>query len=380
MLFQDGELLMRIGIPKEIKDHEYRVGVTPAGVSALKAHGHEVLVETLADARIGLEDALYEAAGAMITERNEVYGCDMVIKVKEPQPSEVLLLREGQVLFCYLHLAPEPELTRGLLERKVIGIAYETVTDAQGNLPLLIPMSEVAGRLAVQAGAMALQIVHGGSGVLLGGVPGVAPGRVVILGGGASGINAAKMALGLGAEVTVLDLNLARLRYLDDVFGMRVKTRFSEPAAIAELTREADLVIGAVLIPGKRAPCLLTRDMIKAMKPGSALVDIAIDQGGCAETSRPTTHSDPTYVEHGVVHYCVTNMPGATARTSTLALTQATLPLALELADKGYAQALLDNPGLREGLNVFRGQVTHRAVAADLGYAFEAFAMTAQTA
>ena len=371
---------MRIGIPKEIKDHEYRVGVTPVGVRALKAHGHDVLVETLAGARIGFDDAQYEVAGAMIAGRNEAYGCDMVIKVKEPQPSEIALLREGQLLFCYLHLAPDPELTRGLLARKVIGIAYETVTDAQGNLPLLIPMSEVAGRIAVQAGATALQIAYGGSGVLLGGVPGVAPGKVVILGGGASGINAAKMALGLGAEVTVLDINLARLRYLDDVFGMRVKTRFSEPAAIAELTREADLVIGSVLIPGKRAPCLLTRDMVKAMRPGSAFVDIAIDQGGCAETSRPTTHSEPTYVEHGVVHYCVTNMPGATARTSTLALTQATLPLALELADKGWSRALLDTPGLRDGLNVFRGQVTHPAVTADLGYTFEVFAMTALAA
>jgi alanine dehydrogenase len=362
---------MRIGIPKEIKDHEYRVGATPAGVSALKARGHHVLVEAGAGARIGFSDAMYEAAGAMIAGRNEVYGSDMVVKVKEPQSSEVALLREGQILFCYLHLAPEPELTRGLLNRKIIGIAYETVTDAQGSLPLLIPMSEVAGRLSVQAGAAALQIANGGSGVLLGGVPGVAPAKVVIIGGGITGINAAKMALGLGAEVTVLDINPARLRYLDDVFGMRLKTRYSEPAVIAELTREADLVIGAVLIPGKRAPRLLTRDMVKAMKPGSALVDIAIDQGGCAETSRPTTHTKPTYVEEGVVHYCVTNMPGATARTSTLALTQVTLPLALELADKGWSQALQDNPGLRDGLNVFRGQVTHPAVAADLGYALE---------
>ncbi|MHB0984049.1 MAG: alanine dehydrogenase [Sulfuricella sp.] len=371
---------MRIGIPKETKDHEYRVGVTPAGVSALIAQGHQVLVETLAGARIGFGDALYEAAGAMITGRNQVYGCDMVVKVKEPQPSEVALLREGQLLFCYLHLAPEPELTRVLLERKIVGIAYETVTDAQGRLPLLIPMSEVAGRLAVQAGATALQIANGGSGVLLGGVPGVAPAKVAILGGGAAGLNAAKMALGLGAEVTVLDVDVARLRQLDDVFGMRVKTRFSEAAAIAELAREADLVIGAVLIPGKRAPRLLTRDMVKAMKPGSALVDIAIDQGGCAETSRPTTHSAPTYVEHGVVHYCVTNMPGAVARTATLALTQATLPLVLELADKGWARALEDNPGLRSGLNVLRGRVTHPAVAADLGYACEAVAVAALAA
>lgn len=370
---------MRIGIPKEIKDHEYRVGVTPAGVSALMARGHTVLVETAAGARIGFSDAMYEAAGAMIAGQREIYGCEMVVKVKEPQPSEVALLREGQILFCYLHLAPEPELTRGLLDRKVIGIAYETVTDAQGRLPLLIPMSEVAGRLAVQAGATALQIANGGSGVLLGGVPGVAPGKVVILGGGVAGLNAAKMALGLGAEVSVLDVDPARLRHLDDVFGMRVKTRYAEPAAIAELTREADLVVGAVLIPGKRAPRLLSRTMIEAMKPGSALVDIAIDQGGCADTSRPTTHSHPTYVEAGVVHYCVTNMPGAAARTATLALTAATLPLALELADKG-TRALLDHPGLRDGLNVYRGRVTHPAVAADLGYVCEPFEIAAQAA
>ena len=362
---------MRIGVPKEIKDHEYRVGVTPAGVAALTASGHEVLVETAAGARIGFNDALYEAAGAMIAGRTEIYACDMIVKVKEPQPSEWPLLRAGQILFCYLHLAPDPDLTRGLLERKIIGIAYETVTDAQGNLPLLIPMSEVAGRIAVQAGATALQISNGGSGILLGGVPGVAPGKVVILGGGAAGVNAAKMALGIGADVTVLDINLARLRYLDDVFSMRVKTRYSVAQAIGELTREADLVIGAVLIPGKCAPRLLSRAMVRAMQPGSAFVDIAIDQGGCAETSRPTSHSQPTYVEEGVVHYCVTNMPGATARTSTLALTQATFPLALEIANKGYQQALLENPGLRNGLNLHLGQVAHPAVAADLGYAYE---------
>lgn len=370
---------MRIGIPKEIKDHEYRVGVTPAGVSALTARGHTVLVEAAAGARIGFSDAMYEAAGAMIAGQLEIYGCDMVVKVKEPQPAEVALLREGQILFCYLHLAPEPDLTRGLLDRKIIGIAYETVTDAQGRLPLLIPMSEVAGRLAVQAGATALQIANGGSGVLLGGVPGVAPGKVVILGGGVAGLNAAKMAAGLGAEVSVLDIDPGRLRHLDDVFGMRVKTRYADPAAIAELTREADLVIGAVLVPGKRAPRLLTRTMIAAMRPGSVLVDIAIDQGGCAETSRPTTHSHPTYVEAGVVHYCVGNMPGAAARTATLALTAVTLPLVLELADQG-TRALLDHPGLRDGLNVYRGRVTHPAVAADLGYACEPFEIAAQAA
>ena len=370
---------MRIGIPKEIKDHEYRVGATPDGVGALVSRGHQVLVEAAAGARVGFDDAMYEAAGATIAGPREVYGCDMVIKVKEPQASEVALLREGQILFCYLHLAPEPELTRGLLDRKVIGIAYETVTDARGQLPLLIPMSEVAGRLSVQAGATALQIAHGGSGVLLGGVPGVAPGKVVILGGGVAGLNAAKMALGLGAEVSVLDIDAARLRQLDDIFGMRAKTRYADPAAIAELTREADLVIGAVLVPGKRAPRLLARETIAAMKPGSVLVDIAIDQGGCAETSRPTTHSCPTYVEAGVVHYCVTNMPGAAARTATLALTAATLPLALALADHG-TRALLDHPGLRDGLNVHRGRVTHPAVAADLGYACAPFETIAQAA
>jgi alanine dehydrogenase len=359
---------MRIGIPKETKDHEYRVGATPAGVAALVSAGHEVLVETAAGARIGFSDEMYRAAGATVASVDEVYGCDLIVKVKEPQPAEIPRLRAGQVLFCYLHLAPDPELTRQLLERKVVGIAYETIVDSQGSLPLLVPMSEVAGRLSVQAGATALQMANGGNGTLLGGVPGVPPGKVVILGGGVSGIHAAKMAIGLGADVTILDVNLARLRYLDDVFGMKLKTRFSDPYAIAETTREADLVIGAVLLPGKRAPMLLSRETIRSMKPGSVLVDIAIDQGGCSETSRPTSHSQPTYIEEGVVHYCVTNMPGATARTSTLALTQATLPFAVEIAAKGYRQALLENPALRGGLNVHLGKVTHPAVAADLGY------------
>jgi len=329
-----------------------------------------VLVETGAGARVRFSDALYEAAGAMIAGAREVYSCGLVVKVKEPQPSEVALLHEGQLLFCYLHLAPEPELTRGLLDRKVTAIAYETVTDANGRLPLLVPMSEVAGRLAIQAGATALQIANGGSGVLLGGVPGVAPGKVVVLGGGVAGLNAAKMALGLGADVSVLDIDAARLRQLDDLFAMRVKTRYADAAAIAELTREADLVVGAVLLPGKRAPRLLSRETIAAMKPGSVFVDIAIDQGGCADTSRPTTHSAPTYIEAGVVHYCVTNMPGAAARTATLALTAATLPLALALADQGM-RALAEHRGLADGLNVHRGCVTHPAVAADLGYTFE---------
>ena len=362
---------MLIGIPKEIKDHEYRVGLTPAGVGALVADGHEVKVESGAGAPIGFGDDTYRAAGAKIARSAaEVYACPMIVKVKEPQPAEIPLLREGQVLFTYLHLAADAELTRQLVERKIVGIAYETVTDAQGALPLLTPMSEVAGRVAVQAGATALQMANGGNGTLLGGVPGVAPGRVVILGAGTVGTQAARMAVGLGADVTILDVNLSRLRYLDDAFGPRLKTHYSEPHAIAALTREADLVVGSVLIPGKRAPKLLTRNTVRAMKPGSVLVDVAIDQGGCSETSRPTTHSAPTYIEEGVVHYCVTNMPAACARTATQALTHATLPYARQLANQGYRLALKETPGLANGLNLHLGQVTHPSVAADLEYTF----------
>jgi alanine dehydrogenase len=360
---------MHIGIPKEIKNHEYRVGVTPAGARILTDAGHTVHVEQGAGEAIGFSDAQYAAAGARVAgSAQEIYACPMVIKVKEPQPSEYPLLHAGQVLFTYLHLAPDPQQTQALLEREIIGIAYETVTDGLGELPLLKPMSEVAGRLAVLAGAESLQMSRGGNGTLLGGVPGVAPAKVVVIGGGVAGTQAARMALGLGADVTVLDISLTRLRYLDDVFGPALKTRYSEAVALDELARGADLVIGAVLIPGKQAPKLLRRTTVEGMQRGSVFVDIAIDQGGCADTSRPTSHSEPTYVDAGVVHYCVTNMPAACARTATLALTNATLPYALELAGKGYRQALLDNPGLRDGLNLHRRMVTHQNVAVDLGY------------
>ena len=360
---------MLIGVPKEIKNHEYRVGLTPAGVRTLADAGHQVLMESRAGERIGFDDALYMEAGAKIAATAaEVYTCPLIVKVKEPQESEISLLREGQVLFTYFHLAADPILTSHLLKKKIVAIAYETVTDATGTLPLLTPMSEVAGRIAIQAGATALQLANGGNGVLLGGVPGVFPGRVVVLGAGTVGANAAKMALGLGAEVTLLDISLLRLRYLDDVFGGRLRTRYSEAHAIEEQVCKADLVIGSVLIPGKRAPKLLSRDLIKRMKPGSVLVDVAIDQGGCADTSHPTTHSSPTYIEEGVVHYCVTNMPAACARTATQALTNATLPYVQALAAKGWQGALKADCGLRNGLNLHLGQVTHAGLAADLGY------------
>ena len=362
---------MLIGIPKEIKDHECRVGATPAGVSTLVSAGHEVLVQAGAATRIGFDDDLYTAAGArIVASAAEVYRADLIIKVKEPQLAEYPLLHEGQILFGYLHLAPAAALTSELLQRKVIGIAYETITDAQGTLPLLIPMSEVAGRLAIQVGATALEMEHGGNGTLLGGVPGVLPGRVIILGGGIVGTNAAKMAIGLGADVTIADINPARLRYLDDIFGSRLKTVYSDQHAIETLVQTADLVIGSILLPGKRAPKLLNRKTISSMKPGTVFVDVAIDQGGCAETSRPTTHSNPTFIEEGVVHYCVTNMPAAVSRTSTLALTQTTLPYALEIANKGAALAMSEHSGLLNGLNVYLGSVTHPAVAQDLGYPY----------
>ena len=360
---------MRIGVPKEIKDHEFRVGLTPAGARVLVEAGHEVWIEHDAGEAIGFHDEMYAAQGARVVEGPEaVYQCPMVVKVKEPQASEFPLLHEGQVLFTYLHLAPDPAQTEQLLAREVVGIAYETVTDAQGGLPLLVPMSEVAGRIAVQAGAWALQMANGGRGVLLGGVPGVAPGRVVVIGGGVVGTEAAKMALGLGADVTILDTNLHRLRQLDDLFGPALKTRYSEAHALAELTGEADLLIGAVLLPGHAAPRLVSRAMVKAMKRGAVIVDVAIDQGGCIETSRPTSHSAPLFIEEGVVHYCVTNMPGACARTATQALTNATLPYVLQLANLGYKAALRADAGLRNGLNVCEGRVTNKPVAEDLGY------------
>ncbi|AOZ48587.1 MULTISPECIES: alanine dehydrogenase [Chromobacteriaceae] len=363
---------MLIGVPKEIKNHEYRVGLTPSGVRELVANGHKVLVQTHAGLAIGFTDEQYIQAGASIASNaEEVFErADMIVKVKEPQPVECRMLRPGQILFTYLHLAPDPEQTKLLIESDSVAIAYETVTDERGGLPLLAPMSEVAGRMAIQAGAHALEKAQGGRGVLLGGVPGVAPAKVVVIGGGVVGLNAARMAMGAGADVAILDKSLARLKEIDMVFGGRIKTLMSNGANIDDSIRDADLVIGAVLIPGAAAPKLVTRAMLKTMKPGAVLVDVAIDQGGCFETSRATTHQDPIYTVDGIVHYCVANMPGGVARTSTQALTNATLPYTLELANKGWRQALLDNAHLRNGLNVCRGRVTYQAVARDLGHAY----------
>ncbi len=365
---------MRIGVPKEIKSHEYRVGLTPAGVRDLVAAGHQVMVETKAGAGIGVEDSAYLAAGATIfaTAQEVFAGAELVVKVKEPQIAECKMLRAGQVLFTYLHLAADKKQAKALMDSGVTAIAYETVTAPNGSLPLLTPMSEVAGRMSVQVGATALQKAHGGSGVLLGGVPGVAPGKVVILGGGVSGTHAAEMAVGMQADVTVVDRSMTRLRELDVQFGGRVKTVFSTVGAIEELCLDADLVIGAVLVVGAAAPKLVTAAMVKKMKPGSVLVDIAIDQGGCFETSKPTSHADDTYVTDGVIHYCVTNMPGAVPRTSTFALTNATLPYVRALADLGWEKALARDAGFARGLNVHAGAITHEAVARDLGLDFKA--------
>ncbi len=363
---------MLIGVPKEIKDHECRVGVTPAGVHALVAAGHTVHVQTQAGAAIGFSDADYQASGAQIVaDAQAVYACPLAVKVKEPLAPEIALLQPGQVLFCYFHLAAASKLAQALIEQQIIAIAYETVSDANNTLPLLTPMSEVAGRIAVQVGANALHMAAGGAGVLLGGVPGVAPGKVLVIGAGAVGTQAARMALGLGADVTILDVNLQRLRYLDDVFGPRLKTRFSEAHAIASLIQDADLVVSSIYIPGKRAPKLITRNMVHSMKRGAVLVDVAIDQGGSSETSRPTTHSEPTFIEEGVVHYCVTNMPAACARTATEALTNATLPYLLKLASNPRS-ALRDDPGLRQGLQLYQGQVTHAGLAEDLDLPYTA--------
>ena len=361
---------MLIGVPKEIKTHEYRVGMTPGGVRETVRHGHAVLVETGAGAGIGLDDSAYEKAGARIAATaEEVFArAELIVKVKEPQPVECPRLRDGQTLFTYLHLAPDPEQAKGLLASGCTAIAYETVTDPHGRLPLLAPMSEVAGRMAIQAGAHCLEKSQGGSGTLLGGVPGVLPGAVAILGGGVVGTSAARMAVGLGARVTVLDRSLARLRELDDLFQGRLLTRFATLEAVEEEVLAADVTVGAVLIPGAAAPKLVPRAMLAAMRPGSVLVDVSIDQGGCFETSRPTTHAAPTYLIDGVVHYCVANMPGAVARTSTFALNNATLPYVLRLADRGAVAALRDDPHLRAGLNVHRGQITYPAVATALGY------------
>ncbi|TNC48364.1 alanine dehydrogenase [Rubellimicrobium rubrum] len=360
---------MRIGCPKEIKPQEFRVGLTPHAAREVIAHGHEVVVEAGAGVGAGFADEDYVAQGARIaTTAEEVFaGADLIIKVKEPQAAERKRLREGQVLFTYLHLAPDPEQARDLLDSGATCIAYETVTDAQGGLPLLAPMSEVAGKLAPQVGAWTLQKANGGRGVLLGGIPGVQPGRVVVIGGGVVGTQAARVAAGMGAEVLVLDRSLPRLRHLDEVFGRDFRTAHASAGVLAEAVAEADLVIGAVLIPGAAAPKLVSRAQLSTMKRGAAIVDVAIDQGGCFETSRATTHEHPIYEVDGVMHYCVANMPGAVARTSTLGLGNATLPFLLALADKGWQGALAADPHLRNGLNVHAGRIAHPAVAEALG-------------
>jgi alanine dehydrogenase len=361
---------MRVGTVREIKDHEYRVGLTPESVRELVAHRHEVWVESGAGLGIGASDADYANAGAVLQpDAATVFaGCEMIVKVKEPQAAERAMLREGQILYTYLHLAPDPEQTADLVKSGVTAIAYETVTGPGNSLPLLKPMSQVAGRMSIQAGATALEKAHGGRGVLLGGVPGVLPGRVMVIGGGVVGFNAAQMAVGLGADVTILDRDPEVLERLGIHFESRAKTRFSNRSNIQQMLCEAELVIGAVLVPGAAAPRLVTRDMLGCMKPGAVLVDVAIDQGGCFETSHPTTHSDPTFVVDGIVHYCVANMPGAVARTSTYALNNVTLPHALRIADLGWKEALRADPHLANGLNVHAGEVTHPAVARELGY------------
>ncbi|MEA1652521.1 alanine dehydrogenase [Nitrospirillum sp. BR 11164] len=355
---------MLVGVPKEIKNHEYRVGLIPGNVRQLVAHGHSVIVQKNAGTAIGLTDEQYAAAGATLVDTaEEIFAkADMIVKVKEPQPHECRMLRPGQVLFTYLHLAPDPEQTELLLASGAICIAYETVTDARGGLPLLAPMSEVAGRMSIQAGAKCLEKSYGGNGILLGGVPGTPAAKVVVIGGGVVGLNAARMAVGLEAEVTVLDKSLDRLRQIDQQYGRRVNTLYANIDTIEQAVLDADLVIGAVLVPGANAPRVVTKEMVAKMRPGSVLVDVSIDQGGCFETSHATTHADPTYVVDGVIHYCVANMPGAVARTSTFALNNATAPFVLALADKGWQQALADDVHLRNGLNVFRGKLTHPAL------------------
>ena len=360
---------MIIGVPKERKTQEYRVGIVPSGVMELARNGHRVLIEDGAGVASGITNEEFERVGATIADAAAIYArADMIMKVKEPQPSEYDLLREGQILYTYLHLAPDPKQTAALLERKVIGVAYETIQLADGSLPLLTPMSEVAGRMAAQVGAKCLEKELGGSGILLGGVPGVERATVTILGGGVVGMNAAKIAVGMGANVSLLDVNLARLAYIDDMFGNTITTLMSNYINIEACAKRSDLLIGAVLIPGAEAPKLVSRDMLKTMRPGSVLVDVAIDQGGCFETSHATTHAEPTYVVDGIVHYAVANMPGAVARTSTYALNNVTLPHALRIADLGWKEALRRDPHLAAGLNVCEGRVTYPAVAEELGY------------
>ena len=373
---------MLIGVPKEIKNHEYRVGLTPAAVKEFVHHSHQVWVETQAGHSIGFTDEQYIEAGAQIIGSAEAIfaKADMIVKVKEPQPNECKMLRAGQTLYTYLHLAPDPVQTQLLVESGATCIAYETVTDNRNTLPLLAPMSEVAGRMSVQAGAHYLEKAQGGSGILLGGVPGVAPGKVVVIGGGVVGLNAAKMAMGLGADVTILDRSLNRLRELDDIFEGRLATVFSTAQSIEYYSSRADLVVGAVLVPGAAAPKLLNRAHIKNMKAGSVVVDVAIDQGGCFETSKATTHQDPVYIIDEVVHYCVANMPGGVARTATMALNNATLPFGLALANKGPKQAMLDDPHLLNGLNVHQGKVTYKAVVDALSTELDLEYMDAKTA
>ena len=365
---------MLVGVPKEIKNNEYRVGLTSASVRELTLRGQQVMVQKNAGAAIGLPDDMYVAAGASIVDTaKEIFArADMIVKVKEPQPDECAMLRAGQILYTYLHLAPDPEQTKALIKSGAVCIAYETITGANGGLPLLAPMSEVAGRMAIQAGAAHLEKSKGGMGMLLGGVPGVAPGHVVIIGAGVVGTNALQMAVGIGARVTVLDKSVDRLRQLDLVYGNRITTLYSNAQTIEESVLSAELVIGGVLVPGAAAPKLVTRNMISRMKAGSVVVDVAIDQGGCFETSHATTHAEPTYIVDGVIHYCVANMPGAVARTSTFALNNATIGHAVALADKGWKAALSANPHLQNGLNVCEGKVTYEAVARDLGYDYVA--------
>ncbi|MBY0281109.1 MAG: alanine dehydrogenase [Alphaproteobacteria bacterium] len=364
---------MLIGVPKEIKNHEYRVGLIPASARELVQLGHKVVIQTMAGAGAGFSDEDYQKVGATIAATaDEVFAsAEMIIKVKEPQAAECKMLRAGQVLFTYLHLAPDPEQAKGLMDSSCIAIAYETVTDSKGGLPLLAPMSEVAGRMSAQVGAWMLEKGQGGSGVLLGGVAGVAPAKVVILGGGVVGANAARFAAGMGADVTIIDKSLKRLYELDWQFNGSIKTIFATQESIEKHVLEADLVVGAVLVVGAAAPKLVTRNMVSRMRPGSVLVDVAIDQGGCFETSRPTTHANPSYSVDGIMHYCVTNMPGAVARTSAISLNNATLPFTVALAQKGYRQALLDDIHLRNGLNVYKGMMTHQAAARDLGFSYK---------
>jgi alanine dehydrogenase len=364
---------MRVGCPKEIKVHEYRVGLTPESAAELTRAGHDVFLETKAGEGIGAPDSVYEKVGVKILPNADAVfsEAEMIVKVKEPQAVEIARLKPNHVLFTYLHLAPDPEQAEGLMKSGATCIAYETVTDRDGRLPLLKPMSEVAGRMAIQVGAYFLEKAHGGRGVLLGGVPGVQPGNVVILGAGVSGYNAAQIAVGMRARVQVFDKNPARLEELDREFNGRLETVYSTSAAIAKAIQDADVVVGAVLVAGAAAPKLITRDMLKTMQPGSVLVDISIDQGGCFETSKATTHSEPTFVVDGIVHYCVANMPGAVSRTSAFALNNATLPFTMALANKGYKKALQDDPHLASGLNVYEGAITHEAVAKDLGKPFK---------